>query len=105
MCIHTLFRDLLFGTIYDTFSSEDDLSKTVFLEYLKLYITNSRLTTIRTLVSKDFIGTADGVRLAYSIDLSSFPDHYAQLGEYKLLESCILHLNPKCLDIHQVCNI
>ncbi len=29
-------------------------------------------------------------------------EHYAQLGQYKLLETCILQLNPKCLDIHQV---
>ncbi len=29
-------------------------------------------------------------------------EHYAQLGKYKLVESCILQLNPKCLDIHQV---
>lgn len=31
-----------------------------------------------------------------------FSDYYAQRKEYKLLESCILQLNPKCLDIHQV---
>jgi hypothetical protein len=29
-------------------------------------------------------------------------EYYAQLGKFKLLESCILQLNPKCLDIHQV---
>ena len=29
-------------------------------------------------------------------------DHYAQLGEYKLLEQCIVQLNPKCLDMNQV---
>jgi len=56
-CTYTLlYRDLLFGTIYDTFSSEDNLSKTVFLEQLCNYITTSRLTTIRTVISKDFIG-------------------------------------------------
>lgn len=51
-----MYRDLLFGSIYDTFSSEDTLSKTVFLEHLRHHITTSRLTTIRTVVTKDFIG-------------------------------------------------
>lgn len=83
-CLKIKRLDLLFGTIYDTFSAEDDLSKAVFLEHLCTYITTSRLTFIRTVVSKDFI------------------DYYAQRKEYKLLESCILQLNPKCLDIHQV---
>ncbi len=49
-------RDLLFGSIYDTFSGEDDLSKTVFLEYLCRIITGGKLTFLRTVVAKDFIG-------------------------------------------------
>lgn len=54
--MHTLYSDLLFGSIYDTFSGEDDLSKTVFLEQLCDHISHSRLTNIRTVVTKDFIG-------------------------------------------------
>ena len=78
------YRDLLFGSIYDTFSGEDNLSKAVFLETLCQYIKDNKLQNIRTVVVKDFI------------------DHYAQLGEYKLLEQCIIQLNPKCIDMHQV---
>ena len=50
-------RDLLFGSIYDTFSGEDDLSKTVFLEHLYHIISSGKLSFLRTVVAKDFIGT------------------------------------------------
>ena len=82
--IHTLYRDLLFGNIYDTFSGEDNLSKAVFRETLCQYVKDGKLQNLRTVVVKDFI------------------DHYAQLGDYKLLEQCIIQLNPKCIDMYQV---
>jgi len=50
------YRDLLFGNIYDTFSSEDNLSKAVFLEHLCRVITSGKLSFLRTVVAKDFIG-------------------------------------------------
>ena len=52
-CAH---RDLLFGNIYDTFSSEDNLSKTVFLEHLCRIISAGKLSFLRTVIAKDFIG-------------------------------------------------
>ena len=57
--MHYLFTacsDLLFGGIYDTFSSEDNLSKAVFLEQLSRYIKDDKIRSVRTVVSKDFIG-------------------------------------------------
>ncbi len=48
--------DLLFGGIYDTFSSEDNLSKAVFLEQLSRYIKDDKIRSLRTVVSKDLIG-------------------------------------------------
>ena len=52
------FRDLLFGSIYDTFSGEDNLSKAVFLEHLCEHIQLGKLRNIRTVVAKDFVGEA-----------------------------------------------
>jgi len=83
-CLRIKRTDLLFGSIYDTFSGEDDMSKTVFLEHLCDHIQENRVHHLRTVVTKDFI------------------EHYSHLGEYKLLESCILQLNPKCLDMNKV---
>ena len=32
----------------------------------------------------------------------SIADHYAQLGEYSVIQQLVLSLDPNCLDIHQV---
>lgn len=65
-CMH--HRDLLFGSIYDTFSNEDNLSKAVFLEHLCQYIQDNKLNAVRTVVAKDFIGRAYKFR-SFSIKL------------------------------------
>ena len=56
MCAILPCRDLLFGSIYDTFGSEDNLSKAVFLEQLCEHIQEKRVQHLRPLISKDFIG-------------------------------------------------
>jgi hypothetical protein len=87
VCLRIKKHELLFTSIYDTFSSEDNLSKTVFLEHLCGYIVDGKIRHIRTLIVKDFIA------------------HYSKKGDYQLLEKCFLQILPQCLDIHQVVEV
>ena len=56
-------RDLLFGSIYDTFSGENNLSKAVFLEQLCVYIERGTVQELRTLVVKEFSGMRSLTRI------------------------------------------
>ena len=47
--------ELLFTSVYDTFRSEDDLSRSVFLEHLCSFIIDGKIRHIRTLIVKDLI--------------------------------------------------
>jgi hypothetical protein len=87
VCLKIKKQELLYTSIYDTFRSEDDLSRAVFLELLCGYITEGKIRHIRTLIVKDLIS------------------HYSQKGDYQLLEKCFLQILPQCLDIHQVVEI
>ena len=53
--------ELLFTSIYDTFSNEDNLSKAVFLEHLCSYIIEGKIRHVRTLIVKDFIGESQSI--------------------------------------------
>jgi len=76
-------RDILFGSIYDRFST-DPIAKGTFLECLEPYILNDRLTFITPAVMKDFVS------------------HYEQKGMVQNVEACIVHMDIASLDIHQV---
>ncbi|CAL8101722.1 unnamed protein product [Orchesella dallaii] len=59
------------------------VSKAAYLESLESYILNDQLRAIPPTVVKDFV------------------THYEELGNFKPLEACIVHLNVESLDIHQ----
>ncbi len=75
--------DMLFGPIYERFSS-DAIATGTFLECLEPYILNDRLSSITPVVMKAFV------------------DHYQQKGMVQNVEACIVHMDIASLDIHQV---
>ena len=81
--VFSLIRDILFGSVYDRFSS-NPVAKGTFLECLEPYILNDDLVSITPSVMKDFV------------------DHYEEKEMVQNVEACIVHMDIASIDIHQV---
>eukprot|EP00040_Diaphanoeca_grandis_P035956 m.227446 g.227446 ORF g.227446 m.227446 type:complete len:1426 (-) comp33521_c0_seq2:201-4478(-) len=75
-------KDLLFGTIYSSFSS-NPISKGAFLDLLEPMILDNKIKTLSPVVMQDLV------------------EHHQQAGTLRKLEECVMRLDVRNLDLHQ----
>lgn len=82
-CLRLHNHGLLFGGLYNTFSNHP-VGRRGFLELLPALIKDGKLSSLNPVVMKDFI------------------TYFQEVGELATVEECILRLDVRNLDLHQV---